>query len=140
MAWLTGIGNDSAYLTAVLPQLIIIGAGLGLVMPAAMQLATGGVAAEDAGVASATVNAMQQVGGSIGTALLNTLAASAATDYLAGKDASSKLVQAQATIESYTTAFWWSAGFFAAGALIAFLLYRRGVPEQDADAAPVVHM
>ncbi|MDQ0597011.1 EmrB/QacA subfamily drug resistance transporter [Streptomyces canus] len=140
MAWLTGIGNDTAYLTAVLPQLIIIGAGLGLVMPAAMQLATGGVAAEDAGVASATVNAMQQVGGSIGTALLNTLAASAATDYLAGKDASSKLVQAQATIESYTTAFWWSAGFFAAGALIAFLLYRRGVPEQDADAAPVVHM
>ena len=140
MAWLTGIGNDTAYLTAVLPQLIIIGAGLGLVMPAAMQLATSGVAAEDAGVASATVNAMQQVGGSIGTALLNTLAASAATDYLAGKDPSSKLVQAQATIESYTTAFWWSAGFFAAGALIAFLLYRRGVPEQDADAAPVVHM
>jgi EmrB/QacA subfamily drug resistance transporter len=140
MAWLTGIGTDSDYLTAVLPQLIIIGAGLGLVMPAAMQLATGGVAAEDAGVASATVNAMQQVGGSIGTALLNTLAASAATDYLAGKDASSKLVQAQATIESYTTAFWWSAGFFAAGALIAFLFYRRGVPEQDADAAPVVHM
>jgi EmrB/QacA subfamily drug resistance transporter len=140
MAWLTGIGNDTAYLTAVLPQLIIIGAGLGLVMPAAMQLATSGVAAEDAGVASATVNAMQQVGGSIGTALLNTLAASAATDYLAGKDPSNKLVQAQATIESYTTAFWWSAGFFAAGALIAFLLYRRGVPEQDADAAPVVHM
>jgi EmrB/QacA subfamily drug resistance transporter len=140
MAWLTGIGNDTAYLTAVLPQLIIIGAGLGLVMPAAMQLATSGVAAEDAGVASATVNAMQQVGGSIGTALLNTLAASAATDYLAGKDASNKLIQAQATIESYTTAFWWSAGFFAAGALIAFLLYRRGVPEQDADAAPVVHM
>jgi EmrB/QacA subfamily drug resistance transporter len=140
MAWLTGIGTDSDYLTAVLPQLIIIGLGLGLVIPAAMQLATGGVAAEDAGVASATVNAMQQVGGSIGTALLNTLAASAATDYLAGKDASSKLVQAQATIESYTTAFWWSAGFFAAGALIAFLLYGRGVPEQDADAAPVVHM
>ncbi|MGI5460553.1 MFS transporter [Streptomyces sp. CA-249302] len=140
MAWLTGIGTGSSYVSAVLPQLIITGVGLGLVMPAAMQLATGGVAAEDAGVASATVNAMQQVGGSIGTALLNTLAASAATDYLAGKDATSKLVQAQATIESYTTAFWWSAGMFAAGALIAFLLFRRGVPEQDADAAPVVHM
>ena len=87
-----------------------------------------------------TVNAMQQVGGSIGTALLNTLAASAATDYLTGKDATDKLVRFQATIESYTTAFWWSAGFFAAGALIAFLLYRRGVPQQDPDAAPVVHM
>ncbi|MER6072599.1 MFS transporter [Streptomyces sp. NPDC001817] len=138
MAWLTGIGSH--YPSGVLPQLIVIGVGLGLVMPTAMQLATGGVAAEDAGVASATVNAMQQVGGSIGTALLNTLAASAATDYLSGRDATSKLVRAQATIESYTTAFWWSAGFFAAGALLAFLLYRRGVPRQDAEAAPVVHM
>ncbi|WBO62289.1 MFS transporter [Streptomyces camelliae] len=140
MAWLTGIGLGAHYASAVLPQLIVIGVGLGLVMPTAMQLATGGVAAEDAGVASATVNAMQQVGGSIGTALLNTLASTAAANYLSGKDATSKLVQAQATIESYTTAFWWSAGLFAAGALIAFLLYRRGVPRQDAGAAPVVHM
>ncbi|MGW0880057.1 MFS transporter [Streptomyces sp. NPDC002671] len=139
MAWLTGIGLGSHYVSAVLPQLIVIGVGLGLVMPPSMQLATGGVAAEDAGVASATVNAMQQVGGSVGTALLSTLASSAATDYLSGHDATSKLVQAQATIESYTTAFWWSAGFFAAGAVIAFLLYRRGVPQQDA-GTPVVHM
>ncbi|MFD4576257.1 MFS transporter [Streptomyces sp. NPDC058417] len=140
MAWLTDIGVGSDFATSVLPQLIVIGFGLGLVMPPAMQLATGGVAAEDAGVASATVNAMQQVGGSIGTALLNTLAASAATDYLVGRDPRDKLVQAQATIESYTTAFWWSAGFFAAGAVIALVLHRRGVPEQNPDAAPVVHM
>ncbi|MEU5345612.1 MULTISPECIES: MFS transporter [unclassified Streptomyces] len=140
MAWLTGIGLDSSYSTDVLPQLLLIGVGLGMVMPPAMSLATSGIAAEDAGVASATVNAMQQVGGSIGTALLNTLAASAATGYLSGKNATDKLVQAQSTIESYTTAFWWSAGFFAVGAVIAFLLYHRGVPEQDAEAAPVVHM
>ncbi|MEU6589828.1 MFS transporter [Streptomyces sp. NPDC046881] len=140
MAWLTGIGLGSHYLGAVLPQLIVIGVGLGLVMPPAMQLATGGVAAEDAGVASATVNAMQQVGGSIGTALLNTLAASAATDYLSGRDATSEPARAQATIESYTTAFGWSAVLFGAGAVLAFLLYRRGVPQQDAGDAPVVHM
>ncbi|MFD5626717.1 MFS transporter [Streptomyces sp. NPDC127072] len=140
MAWLSGIDMGSSFSTGVLPQLIVIGAGLGIVMPPAMQLATSGIAAEDAGVASATVNTMQQVGGSIGTALLNTLAASAATSYLAGKDATDKLVQAQSTIESYTTAFWWSAGFFAAGAVIAFFLYRGGKPEQDLDAAPVVHM
>ncbi|MGW1728169.1 MFS transporter [Streptomyces sp. NPDC002306] len=140
MAWLSGIGVGSHYTTAVLPQLIVIGVGLGLVMPPAMQLATGGVAAEDAGVASATVNAMQQVGGSIGTALLNTLAASAATDYLAGRDATNELVRAQATIESYTTAFWWSAGLFGVGTVIAFLLFRRGVPQQDANAPQVVHM
>ncbi|MDQ0772530.1 EmrB/QacA subfamily drug resistance transporter [Streptomyces aurantiacus] len=140
MVWLTGIGVDSDFSTAVLPPLLVMGAGLGIVMPPAMALATSGVAAADAGVASATVNTMQQVGGSIGTALLNTLAASAATSYLAGKDPADKLVRAQSTIESYTTAFWWSAGFFAAGALITFLLYHRGVAEQDPDAAPVVHM
>ncbi|WP_406335334.1 MFS transporter [Streptomyces sp. NBC_00203] len=142
MAWLTGIGVGSSFSTAVLPQLLLVGAGLGMVMPPAMSLATSGIAPEDAGVASATVNTMQQVGGSIGTALLNTLAASAATSYLSGKDATDKLVQAQSTIESYTTAFWWSSGSFVAGALIAFLLYRRGKLEQasDASAAPVVHM
>ncbi|MBB6417683.1 hypothetical protein HDC93_003277 [Streptomyces sp. AK010] len=140
VAWLTGIGVGSSYASAVLPQLVVIGVGLGLVMPSAMQPATGGVAAEDAGVASATVNAMQQVGGSVGTALLDTLAASAVSDYLSGRDPSGKLVQAQATIESCTTAFWWSAGFFAAGALITLALHRRGVPGQDAEAAPVVHM
>ncbi|WP_394435967.1 MFS transporter [Streptomyces sp. SGAir0957] len=140
MAWLTGIGLDSGFTTHVLPQLLLIGAGLGAVMPPAMALATSGIAAEDAGVASATVNTMQQVGGSIGTALLNTLAASAATSYLSGRNPADKLTRAQATIESYTTAFWWSAGFFAAGAVIAFLLYRRGAVQQDPDAAPVVHM
>ncbi|MFE0100398.1 MFS transporter [Streptomyces sp. NPDC059009] len=140
MAWLTGIGLTSSYASAVLPQLILIGAGLGVVMPPAMAMATSGVAAADAGVASATVNTMQQVGGSIGTALLNTLAASAATRYMTDKNPADKLARAQSTIESYTTAFWWSAGFFAAGAVIAFLLYRRGVQQQDADGAPVVHM
>jgi EmrB/QacA subfamily drug resistance transporter len=140
MAWLTGIGLGSHYASAVLPQVVVIGVGLGLVMPPAMQLATGGVAAEDAGVASATVNAMQQVGGSIGTALLNTLAASAATDYLTGKNPADKLVRAQATIESYTTAFGWSAVLFAAGAVVAFLLYRRGTQQAGPEDAPVIHM
>ncbi|MFF3611774.1 MFS transporter [Streptomyces sp. NPDC002580] len=140
MAWLTGIGVDSSFATDVLPPLLLIGAGLGMVMPPAMSLATNGIAPEDAGVASATVNTMQQVGGSIGTALLNTLAASAAAGYLVGKDAADPLVRARSTIESYTTAFWWSAGFFAAGALIALALYRPGKPSQDPDAAPVVHM
>ncbi|MPY58011.1 MFS transporter [Streptomyces spongiae] len=140
MVWLTRLGQDSTYAADVLPALLVTGIGLGLVMAPAMSLATSGVAADDAGVASASVNTMQQIGGSIGTALLNTLAASAATSYLEGKDVTSKVVQAQAALESYSTAYWWSAAFFAAGALITLLLYRRGVPAVDADAAPTVHM
>jgi MFS family permease len=138
LALLTNISPTSSYLTAVLPPLLLIGAGLGSVVPPSMSLATNGVAAADAGVASATVNAMQQVGGSIGTALLNTLAASAAAGYLIGKNPADKAAQARSTIESYTTAFWWSAGLFAVGAVITGLLYRRGAPNQETSEAQAV--
>lgn len=61
---------------------VITGFAIGSIMPASMQTATLGVDRQFAGVASAMVNTSQQVGGSIGTALLNTLAATAATDYV----------------------------------------------------------
>lgn len=80
----------------MLPPLIVAGFGIGLVMAPAMNVATYGVEAHDAGVASASVNAMQQVGGSIGTALLSTFASTAASHYLAGKNAVDPLVQAEA--------------------------------------------
>ncbi|EFL21642.1 puromycin resistance protein Pur8 [Streptomyces himastatinicus ATCC 53653] len=140
MAWLTALDLHSGYATDILPPLVVAGLGLGLVMAPAMSLATAGVDAEDAGVASAAVNTMQQVGGSLGTALLNTLSTSAATDYLTGRNPKDPAVVAQAGLEAYSTAYWWSAVFFAAGLLISVLLYRRGAPAADAQAAPVVHM
>ncbi|GAA3661009.1 hypothetical protein GCM10022420_043720 [Streptomyces iranensis] len=81
-----------------------------------------------------------RIGGSLGTALLNTLSTSAATDYLSGKNPKDPAVLAHAALESYSTAYWWSAAFFAAGLIISVLLYRRGAPVQNPDAAPVVHM
>lgn len=140
LAWMTGLNLTSGYTAHVMPPLIVLGLGLGLVMAPAMSLATSGVAAEDAGVASATVNTMQQIGGSIGTALLTTLSAGAATDYLAGKNPKDPAVLAQSALESYSAAYWWSGAFFVAGLVISGLLYRRGVPKQDENAAPVVHM
>ncbi|NUS87233.1 MAG: MFS transporter [Streptomyces sp.] len=140
MAWLTALDLDSGYAADILPPLIVAGLGLGLVMAPAMSLATSGVAAEDSGVASAAVNTMQQVGGSLGTALLNTLSTSAVTSYLAGRNPKDPAVLAHAGLEGYSTAYWWSAVFFAAGVVVSALLYRRGAPAQDADAAPVVHM
>ncbi|MFE2424677.1 MFS transporter [Streptomyces hokutonensis] len=140
MVWFTTLDLNSAYTTDVLPPLVIAGLGLGLVMPPAMSLAVAGVAAEDSGVASAAVNTMQQVGGSLGTALLNTLSTTAVANYLDGRDAKDPMVLAHAGLEGYSTAYWWSGAFFAAGLVISALLYRRGVPAQDPDAAPVVHM
>ncbi|TPQ23980.1 MFS transporter [Streptomyces sporangiiformans] len=140
MVWLTALDLNSSYATDVLPPLVVAGLGLGLVMAPGMSLATAGVRAEDSGVASAAVNTMQQVGGSLGTALLNTLSTSAATDYLVGKNPKDPAVLAHAGLEAYSTAYWWSAAFFAAGLAISAILYRRGAPATDPDAAPVVHM
>jgi len=127
LAMLTRLGLSSSYATGVLPWLIVLGLGLGLIMPTAMSLATSGIRTEDAGVGSAAVNTMQQIGGAVGTALLNTLAASAATSYLHGKQPT-PAVLAQAQLHSYATAYWWSAGLFLAGAIVALLLYRKASP------------
>jgi MFS family permease len=124
MALLTRIGVDTAYASHVLPSLILIGLGFGLVIGSSFATATLGVPCRDSGVASAMVNTSQQVGGSIGTALLSTMAVSATTDYLAANGP--RLVQ-QAAVEGYTTAFWWAAAIFAVGALITGSLLRSGV-------------
>jgi hypothetical protein len=127
MLLLAQIGVSTAYVTGILPGLVAIGIGLGLVFSTAMNSATLGVQAADAGVASATVNACQQVGGSLGTALLSTLAASAATSFAAGAHARpTPALIASAAVHGYTTAFAVSAAIFAAGAIVAGLLYERG--------------
>jgi len=130
MLILRGITMDSSYAGQILPALMIMGIGLGLVFSTVMNNATLGVRPADAGVASATVNAAQQVGASLGTALLSTLAASAATSFAAGQRPTPALM-AQAAIHGYTTAFTVSAGVFAAAAVIAGLLFTR---QQDEPA------
>ncbi|MFG2781923.1 MFS transporter [Streptomyces prunicolor] len=139
LALLTALDLDSGYAAGVLPGLLLIGSGIGLSLPPAMSLSIHGVRVEDAGVASAAVNTMQQVGGAIGTALLNTLAASAATAYLVGKSSTPATV-AQAQLHSYSTAYWWSAGLFVTGAVIAALTFHKGRPESGEPSAPLVHM
>ena len=79
---LTRLEVESTYAGGILPSLIVVGAGLGLVFPTATNTATARVAPAESGVASSLVNVGQQVGGSLGTALLNTVAVSATTAYL----------------------------------------------------------
>jgi len=125
MALLTFLDSSSTYVPNVLAPLMILGFAMGTIMPASMQTATLGVDREFAGVASAMVNTSQQVGGSIGTALLNTLAATAAADYLAAHSPVTAAIGVDAAIASYATAYWWGAGFFAVGGVLAALLFRR---------------
>ncbi|WP_405937647.1 MFS transporter [Streptomyces sp. NBC_00726] len=136
MVWLTALDRSSTYAAHVLPPLLCLGIGLGAVFATAMNLATAGVGPRDAGVASAMVNTSQQVGGSIGTALLNTLATTAATNYLVGRRPTPPVV-ARAQLESYSTAYWWSAGFFALGLVVTLFLYRPGAPHPHPVEEPV---
>jgi EmrB/QacA subfamily drug resistance transporter len=128
MVWLTRIGVHSGYASSLLGPTMMTGMGMGLMYPAAANTGTFGVAPRDVGVASASINTGQQLGGSIGVALLSTIAASASASYLASHlhgRATPQLVQL-ATVHGYTTVFWWCAGIFAAGAIICGALLRRG--------------
>jgi EmrB/QacA subfamily drug resistance transporter len=137
MLLFTRLSVDSVYAADVLPGLIVMGVGLGLVFAPAFNGATLGVAPSDAGVASAMVNTSQQVGGSIGTALLSTIAATAAGSYVSGRQPNPEVI-GHAAVHGYTTAFWWSAGIFAIGAVVCGLVLRPGVPQTDPDAEPVL--
>ncbi|MGI5200760.1 MFS transporter [Spirillospora sp. CA-108201] len=138
MVWLTRIGMNSAYGTTLLGPLMVIGAGMGLIFGMAAAAGTSGVAPRDAGVASASINTGQQLGGSIGTALLNTVAAGATSGYLADHPHGRPTPQMLqlAAVHGYTTVFWWCAGIFAAGALVCGALLPRGPLARPAEAAP----
>ncbi|GAA0939462.1 MFS transporter [Virgisporangium aurantiacum] len=140
LLWLTRLDVDSTYRSSVLGPLIVVGVGIGLAMAPAMTAGTAGVHASDAGVASALVNTAQQVGGSVGTAVLSTIAAGALAENLAGRAPTPDVVAA-ATVDSYTTTFGWVAGFFVVGAVVSGVLLRSGPPSTDPHAAPGgVHM
>lgn len=126
---LHSVGSHSSYSTALLPALIAIGAGLGLSVAPSFSLATLGVEPRDAGVGSATVGTAQQIGGSIGTSLLNTLAGSATAAYLSGKTATPS-VERMAALHGYTTAFLCSSGIFLIGAVLAAWVFPLEIPKK----------
>jgi EmrB/QacA subfamily drug resistance transporter len=124
MAYLTGLGPHSSYAVHVLPSLLIMGVGFGLIFAPAIATATLGVSNADAGIASAMVNVSQQVGGSIGTALLSTVAVTATRSYIASHGPATQSIAAQAAVHGYTSAFIISAAIFAGAGIIAALVLR----------------
>jgi len=130
-AWLAQLGPHTGYAAGVLGPMILAGVGVGMIIAPAINTGTFGVAPQDAGVASATVTVGQMLGGSVGTALLNTIFAAAVTSYLATHLASAALIGRRALsglalAHGYETGFWWIAGIFAGGVVVAGLLFRRG--------------
>jgi EmrB/QacA subfamily drug resistance transporter len=125
MFYLTGLGPNESYVGSILPALILAGLGFGLIFAPAIATATLGVAEGEAGITSAMVNTSQQVGGSIGVALLSTISASAIADQLSGltgKPTPADLLAAD--VHGYTTAFYWAGAIFVVAAICGFGLLR----------------
>jgi EmrB/QacA subfamily drug resistance transporter len=123
VAWFTQIGVHTGYLVHVLPAEVVMSFGMGLVFVPLNSTALMGVQPRDAGVASAMVNTTQQIGGSLGTALLNTIAASATTSYLV-VHGEGVAAMASGLVHGYTTAFAVSGLLLAAAAVAAVCFIR----------------
>jgi EmrB/QacA subfamily drug resistance transporter len=121
LTYLTQLTVTSSYLGGILPALLIMGLGFGMIFAPAINTATAGVRRQDSGVASALVNTMQQVGGSIGTSALSTIALTATASFLAAHHTGPQAPAVAAT-HGYTTAFAVSAGVFGLGVILAIVL------------------
>jgi EmrB/QacA subfamily drug resistance transporter len=134
---------DSGFWALAFPGQLLLGLGLGFTFVPLANLALVGVGEHDAGAASAVLNATQQIGASIGTALLATLSVGAITDYVtdaatSGRDpATDPAVGLEAQVAGYTTAFTWAAALLVVGALVSAFLIKA--TKEDLPDEMVVH-
>jgi EmrB/QacA subfamily drug resistance transporter len=135
---------ESTFVGTVLPAELIMAFGMGFIFMSTTNLALVGVSNDDAGVASAVVNTTQQIGGSLGTALLSTVAFTAVANYIADRapaltDPSGlPLLISEGTVHGYGVAFRWAAGLFALALVIALVLVQA--KKTDLPAGAAVHM
>jgi hypothetical protein len=127
MATLTTLQAGSGYAAHVLPAELLLGTGLAGVFLPAFATATAGVGPHEAGVASAVAGAAQQVGASVGVALLNTIAAATTAAYFATRPTASPAV---ALVHGYARAAGWAAGILLLAAVLVSFLVNAGPPEQ----------
>jgi hypothetical protein len=133
---LTQLPVHGSYLGNLMSGLFPMSIGMGLTFVPITLLATGGVTGDDAGLASGLFNTAQQVGGSLGLAILATLAASQTSSLLHGPVSSAGMLAAR--VSGYHVAFAAAAAMLAAGGLImALALRRRHVRAIEREVVPV---
>jgi EmrB/QacA subfamily drug resistance transporter len=138
MVMFTQIGVEDSFWSIVLPAQVLMSIGLGMAFVSLSSTALVGVEDHDAGVASALVNTMQQVGGSLGTALLNTIAATATTSFIAANGVAQT---SEGVVHGYTVAFTWGLGALILAAIISLVLVTKQRPPAvaDGDETPFEH-
>ncbi|MGW0916953.1 hypothetical protein ACWD1Z_35380 [Streptomyces sp. NPDC002784] len=113
MLLLTRLTVDSSYWALIMPATVLLGIATSTAFLPAMTLAIQGIRPQDAGVASAMTSTSQQVSGSIGKALLNTITASVT----ASRAATHTAITHSAAVQGCVAAFWWAAAIMAPAAL-----------------------
>ena len=126
LASFTRISDTSSWVTSILPGELLMSVGLALAIVPLSNLALTGVNKDDAGVASAVLNSTQQIGGSLGTALLNTFYASAVAFYVLAHHQPPSAFNPLAAIHSYHVAFWIGVGLIAAAFVAILVLVTAG--------------
>ncbi len=123
---LTRITPETSYATHVVPSLLIMSSGMALVFIPLTSTSLHGISGHDTGVASAMVNTSQQIGGSLGTALLNTVAATATTTYMTANSALGDKLMPAAMTHGFTVAFRFSAALLFIGAIVLYFFINIG--------------
>jgi EmrB/QacA subfamily drug resistance transporter len=142
MLLLTQLEPASSYVSDILPALMVLSLGMGLVFVPISATALFGVGNHDAGVASAVLNTAQQIGGALGTALLNTVAVTATANYFKTNmidptDPANAGAVAFGLTDGFVAAFTWSAGFMIVGAIIWVFMINADKDTLAANDAPV---
>jgi EmrB/QacA subfamily drug resistance transporter len=151
--WVTGTGfimtvigmllllrmtSTSSYVSDILPSLIIISLGMGLVFVPLSAVSLFAVGNHDAGVASAVLNTSQQIGGAIGVAFLNTIAASATTAYIVNNKLQGPTPDA--LVAGFNRGFLWGAIILAVAGVLWIALVNMTKSDMAANDAPMAHV
>jgi EmrB/QacA subfamily drug resistance transporter len=136
--YMSNASVGGSYLSDVLPAIVPMSIGMGLAFVPLTLIATTGVAAEDAGLASGLFNTSQQIGGALGLAVLSTLAADKTASVLASVGGrAGRAERAIALMEGFDRAFTAAAILVAASAVLLLVAVRkRDMPDIDPEAVP----
>jgi EmrB/QacA subfamily drug resistance transporter len=123
MFWLSAITPQASYASDVLGPLVILAVGLGMTFVSTSVVAISGVKPNESGLASALLNVGRQLGGSLGIAIMGTIAATVTRDQLATGPFTHAAVNSALTA-GFSSAFV-AAGLFAIGGFVATLIFVR---------------
>ena len=138
MVLLTTMSPSSAYVSGILPSLVIISLGMGLIFVPLSAVSLFAIGNHDAGVASAVLNTSQQIGGSIGVAFLNTIAASATTAFIVANNLEGP--SPDALVAGFTRGFGWGAAILAVAGIIWVVLVNMSKKDMAANDSPTAHV